>query len=116
VKVTRLRPAKPIPDHTQVIEKRRNEVNIPDDSAHDIPIASDSCDKIRKLGFTASMHINMYGEHFEIVSDPFDDGDCVAVRVTSGDDPEIRTLHLPIANLVGRADRFLKPPGTPPTL
>ena len=113
MKVTHPRPAKAIPDRTRVIEKRRNKVNTTDDSAHDIPVASDSCDKIRKLGFAASMHINMYGEHFEIVSDPFDDGGCVAVRVTSGNDPEIRTLHLPIANLVGRADRFLKPPGMP---
>jgi hypothetical protein len=61
------------------------------------------------------MHINMYGERFEIVSDPFDDGDCIAVRATSGNDPEIRTLRLPIAILVGRADRFLKRRGLPET-
>ena len=52
----------------------------------------------------------MYGERFEIVSDPFDEGDCVAVRATSGNDPEIRTLRLPIAILVGLADRFLRRP------
>jgi hypothetical protein len=50
----------------------------------------------------------MYGERFEIISDPFDDGDCIAVRATSGNDPAIRTLRLPIAILVGREDRFLK--------
>lgn len=49
----------------------------------------------------------MYGERFEIVSDPFDEGDCVAVNATSGNDPEIRTLRLPIAILVGLGDRFL---------
>jgi hypothetical protein len=38
---------------------------------------------------------------FAIVSDPFDDGDGIAVRATSGDDPEVRTLRLPIAILVG---------------
>jgi len=53
----------------------------------------------------------MYGERFEIVSDPFDEGDCVAVNATSGNDPEIRTLRLPIAILVGLGDRFLKRPG-----
>jgi hypothetical protein len=73
-------------------------------------IASDSCGKIRDLGFAVSRHINMYGERFAIVSDPFDDGDGIAVRATSGDDPEVRTLRLPIAILVGRADRFLKRP------
>jgi len=50
----------------------------------------------------------MYGERFKIVSDPFDEGDCVAVHATSGNNPEIRILLLPIAILVGLADRFLK--------
>ncbi len=69
-------------------------------------IGSDSCVKIKDLGFTPSMHIKMYGERFEIVSDPFDEGDCVAVRAISGNDPEVRTLRLPITILVGLADRF----------
>ncbi len=68
----------------------------------------DSCAKIKKLGFTASTHIKMYGERFDIVSEPFIEGDCIAVRATSGNDPEIRTVRLPIAILVGLADRFLK--------
>jgi hypothetical protein len=50
----------------------------------------------------------MYGERFEIVSDPFDEGGCIVVHATSGSNPEIRTLRLPAAILVGRADRFLK--------
>lgn len=53
----------------------------------------------------------MYGERFEIVSDPFDEGDFIAVRATSGNDPEIRTVLLPIAILLGLADRSLKRPG-----
>jgi hypothetical protein len=73
-----------------------------------VGIGSDSCVKIKDLGFKASMHIKMYGERFEIVSDPFDEGGCIAVRATSGNDPEIRTLRLPAALLVGQADRFLK--------
>ncbi len=73
-------------------------------------IGSDSCVKIKDLGFTASTQIKMYGELFEIVSDPFDERDGIAVRATSGNDPEIRTLRLPVAILVGRADRFLKRP------
>jgi len=68
---------------------------------------SNSCAKIKDLGYTAPRHIRMYGERFEIVSDPFDEGDCVAVNATSGNDPEIRTLRLPIAILVGLGDRFL---------
>jgi len=75
-----------------------------------VQIGSDSCVKIKDLGFIPYMHTKMYGERFEIVSDPFDEGDCVAVRATSGSDPEIRTLRLPIAILVGLADRFLRRP------
>ncbi len=69
---------------------------------------SDSCVKIKDLGFKTSKHVKMYGERFEIVSDPFDEGDCIAVRATSGNNPEIRTLRLPTKLLVGKADRFLK--------
>lgn len=53
----------------------------------------------------------MYGERFEIVSDPFDEGECIAVRAISENDRTVRTLRLPVAILVGLADRFLKRPG-----
>ena len=76
-------------------------------------IGSDSCARIRDLGFRASMRIRMYGERFQIVSDPFDEGDCVAVRATSAGNPAIRTLRLPTAILVGLADRFPKRPSLP---
>jgi hypothetical protein len=69
---------------------------------------SESCAKIKGLGFTVSRHIKMYGEEFEIVSDPFSEGDGVAVRATSGNDPKVRTLRLPTAILVGSKERFLK--------
>jgi hypothetical protein len=52
------------------------------------------------------MHIRMYGQRFEIVSDPFDEDDCVAVRATSANDPLVRTLRLPTAILVGPPHRF----------
>jgi hypothetical protein len=73
-------------------------------------INSDSCSKVKDLGFKVSMQVKMYGERFEIVSDPFTEGDCIAVRATSGSNPEIRTVLLPIAILRGIADRVLKPP------
>lgn len=62
-------------------------------------ITSDSCAKIKDLGFKAPMQIKMYGERFEIVSDPFHEDNCIAVRATSGNNPEIRTVLLPIAIL-----------------
>jgi hypothetical protein len=44
----------------------------------------------------------MYGEQFEIVSEPFSEGDGVAVHAICGKDPKVRTLRLPTAILVNR--------------
>ena len=63
---------------------------------------SESCAKIKGLGFTVSKQITMYGEQFEIVSEPFSEGDCVAVHATSSNNPKVRTLRLPTAILVNR--------------
>lgn len=71
-------------------------------------LPSENCAKIKDLGFTSSHHIKMYGERFEVVSDPFDEDGCVAVRAISGDDPTIRTVRLPVAILVGLSGRFRK--------
>jgi hypothetical protein len=73
-------------------------------------ISSDRCAKIKDLGFITSMRMKMYGERFQIVSDPFDEGNCIAVHATSGNNPEIRTVLLPIAILLGLADRTRKRP------
>ena len=72
---------------------------------------SENCARIRDLGFAASKHITMYGEHFELLSDPFIEGACTAVHAITQNDPEIRTLRLPVAILVGLTDRF-RPPVT----
>ena len=63
---------------------------------------SECCAKIKGLGFTVSRQIRMYGEQFEIVSEPFSEGDGVSVHATSGNDPKVRTLRLPTAILVNR--------------
>jgi hypothetical protein len=70
--------------------------------------ATESCAKIRDLGFTASKQIKIYGERFELVSDPFEDGECTAIQVVSENDRTIRTLRLPQAILIGLSDRFRK--------
>ena len=65
----------------------------------------ENCARIKHLGYATSAHINMYGERFEVVSDPFEEGDCTVVRVISGNDPAIRTLRLPESILIGLSDR-----------
>ena len=71
--------------------------------------AAETCTRIRDLGFTASKHITMYGERFELVSDPFSEGDCTSVRAIGQTYPGVRTLRLPVAVLVGLRDRFRRP-------
>jgi len=66
---------------------------------------AETCARMKGLGYTTSRHINMYGERFELVSDPVEDGDCTVVQVISGDDPTVRTLRLPVSILLGLTDR-----------
>src|ERR1041384_3521876 len=68
--------------------------------------SDENCAKIRALGFESSKHIRMYGERFELVSDPFDDDGFTAVHAISRNDPRIRTLRLPVAILLGLSERF----------
>ncbi len=63
-----------------------------------------SCEKLRNLGYIEGKRVALYGEHFEIASDPFIDGTWVAVRVTTESDPTIQTIRLPVSLLVGLTD------------
>ncbi len=69
---------------------------------------ADDCVRIRDLGYGSSHHIHMYGERFEIISDPFPDGNGVAVHVTTAKEPTKRTLRLPTSILMGLKKLFPK--------
>ena len=77
--------------------------------APDVPAVSrtpaENCARLKDLGYIASTHITMYGERFELVSDPVQEGDCIVVQVLSGNDPTIRRLQLPVSILLGLSDR-----------
>jgi hypothetical protein len=66
------------------------------------------CARIKDLGYISSRHISMYGEQFEILSDPFPDGNGVAVYVNTAKEPTKRTLRLPTSILVGLKGLFPK--------
>ncbi len=63
--------------------------------------ATDDSDRIKDLGYGLSHHIRMYGQRFDIVSDPFPDGDGIAIEVTTAKEPRKRKLRLPRTLLVG---------------
>jgi hypothetical protein len=54
---------------------------------------------MKKLGYIVGKHVDLYGEHMVLVSDPFDDGDCVAVRAVSESNPTERKIDLPLSLL-----------------
>ena len=61
----------------------------------------ENCARIKKLGYIAGKQVNLYGERIKLVSDPFEDGNCVAVRAVSGGNPTVRTFDLPMTLLSG---------------
>jgi hypothetical protein len=66
---------------------------------------AENCARIKDLGYVASKHMKMYGERFELVSDPVEEGNCIVVQVISENDPTIRRLQLPLSILLGLSDR-----------
>ena len=59
------------------------------------PSVSEICAKIKHLGYGVSASVRLYGEDFEVVSDPFPEADGIAVRVTTVKDSKIRVLQIP---------------------
>lgn len=62
---------------------------------------SDYSQRLMDLGYIAGKRVTLYGEHFEIASDPFIDGTWVAVRVIGENDSSIKTIRLPVSILIG---------------
>jgi hypothetical protein len=61
----------------------------------------------KKLGYSRSKRIRIYGEEFEIVSDPFVEGNGLAVEVITRTDTQVRTLRLPLVLLQGLKEEIL---------
>jgi hypothetical protein len=59
------------------------------------PSVLEVCARVRHLGYAASRRVRLYGEEFEVVSDPFPEADGIAVRVTTKKDSRIRVLQIP---------------------
>ncbi len=59
------------------------------------PSVSEICAHVKHLGYSASKSVRLYGEQFEVVSDPFPEADGIAVHVTTKKDLKIRVLQIP---------------------
>lgn len=59
-----------------------------------LPMA-EVCAQIKQFGYGVSQKIRIYGEEFEVLSDPFPSSDGIAIQVLSRKTLQARILHLP---------------------
>ncbi len=59
------------------------------------PSVAEMCGHVKLLGYANSGRIRLYGEDFEVVSDPFPEDDGIAVRVKTKSNSMTRVLQLP---------------------
>lgn len=71
-------------------------------------LVTEVCANVKRLGFAARERIRLYGEEFEVMSDPFEDGEGVALNVRSKKDANIRVLRLPVTILQTAKPRAVK--------
>ena len=60
------------------------------------------CTRIKTFGYAVSKKIRIYGEEFDVLSDPFPSADGIAIHVRSKRTLQTRVLQLP-ATIVSRA-------------
>jgi hypothetical protein len=60
-----------------------------------IESAEDACARIKHLGYVAFRRVRIYGEEFELLSDPFLERDRIAIRARAKGDSGVRVLLLP---------------------
>jgi hypothetical protein len=70
------------------------------------PSIDEICANVKRLGYAARERIRLYGEEFEVTSDPFPDADGIAINVRSKKGTNIRVVRLPstiLQSVKGRA-------------
>jgi len=73
------------------------------DSSQSASVSAEVCAQIKRRGYAESHVVRIYGEEFEILSDPFPNDAGVAVQVRSRRTSQVRALQLP-AMLVHHAN------------
>ena len=62
---------------------------------HGTPPDAETCARVKRLGYGANHRVRLYGEEFEVISDPFPDAGGCAVSARSTKDQTVRVVHLP---------------------
>jgi hypothetical protein len=58
------------------------------------------CEKLRKLGYARQRHIRLYGEEFDLISNPIPDGDGFAVDGIASKSGDQRRIRVPLSIVV----------------
>jgi hypothetical protein len=61
----------------------------------------EACARIKHLGYVACRRVRIYGEEFELLSDPFPQADQIAIRAKAKGDSRVRILRLPVTIVQG---------------
>lgn len=59
------------------------------------PSVAEICASVKRLGYGISQSIRLYGEEFEVISDPFPEAGGIAVSVKTKKGQGIRIVQLP---------------------
>jgi len=59
------------------------------------PSVLEICANVKRMGYAASSQVRLYGEDFEVLSDPFPDAGGIAVHAKAKNDSKVRVLRLP---------------------
>jgi hypothetical protein len=59
------------------------------------PTIAEICANVKRLGYAAKERIRLYGEEFEVLSDPFPHADGIALNVKTKKDANVRVVRLP---------------------
>jgi hypothetical protein len=70
--------------------------------------AAEVCAQIKKFGYAMSQKIRIYGEEFEVLSDPFACDGGIAIHVRSRRTEQTRVLQLP-ATVIHRVHQRVVP-------
>ena len=62
-----------------------------------IDSVEDACARIKHLGYVAARRVRLYGEEYELLSDPFPEDDRIAIRAKAKGDSRVRVLRIPVA-------------------
>ena len=65
-------------------------------SHSEISNIADVCADVKRLGYGAKQTVRLYGEDFEVTSDPFPEAGGIAVTARTKNNDSIRVVQLPV--------------------